>query len=132
MLWTVPRAFNRSVDPPRLRRGVVIGSVRLGDGGPQVSRPRFRGTSARAGCRGWRRALTLVALSVGLFSAGWRGPAVAVSVADDAVVRWLSGISGPGYLGVMRALAALSSFWLMTATLWALVVALLLFGGSGI
>lgn len=71
-------------------------------------------------------ALTLVALSVGLFSAGWRGPAVAVSVADDAVVRWLSGISGPGYLGVMRALAALSSFWLMTATLWALVVALLL------
>lgn len=68
--------------------------------------------------------LALVALSVGLFSAGWRGPAVAVTVADDTVVRWLSGVSLPGFTAVMRGLAVLGSLWFITATLWALVIAL--------
>jgi hypothetical protein len=71
-------------------------------------------------------ALALVALSVGLFFGGWRGPAVGVTVVDDAVVRWLSGVSAPGYRGMMLGLAALSSLWLLTVTLWALVLALVL------
>jgi tRNA A-37 threonylcarbamoyl transferase component Bud32 len=69
-------------------------------------------------------ALGLVAASVALFSGSWRGPAVAVTVVDDAVVRWLSGVSLPGYSSTMRAFAALGSLSLITATLWGLVVAL--------
>ena len=36
-------------------------------------------------------AVVLVALSVLVFGGGLRGPAVAVTAVDDAVVRWLAG-----------------------------------------
>jgi len=67
----------------------------------------------------------LIVLSVVVFPGGMRGPAVAVTVADDAVVRWLAGLDAPGLVGVMRALAALSSWWVLNGLLLALLLALL-------
>ena len=45
---------------------------------------------------GWLvTAVVLVALSMVVFAGGLRGPAVAVTVLDDAVVRWLAGLDSP-------------------------------------
>jgi hypothetical protein len=56
---------------------------------------------------GWLlAAVGLVALAIMVFGRGMRGPAVAVTVADDAVVRWLAGLDAPG-LGVVNTPAAL-------------------------
>jgi tRNA A-37 threonylcarbamoyl transferase component Bud32/membrane-associated phospholipid phosphatase len=75
---------------------------------------------------GWLvAAFILVTVSVTVFSAGWRGPAVAITVADDAVVRWLSAVSVPGYARLTRCLAAAAALPLLTVLLWTLVVALL-------
>ena len=49
---------------------------------------------------GWLVALVvLVVLSIVVFDGGLRGPAVAVTVLDDAVVRWLAGLDAPGLAG---------------------------------
>jgi len=48
-----------------------------------------------------------------------------VTVADDAVVRWLAGLEAPGLVGVWRALAALSSWWVINGLALVLVLALL-------
>jgi tRNA A-37 threonylcarbamoyl transferase component Bud32 len=75
---------------------------------------------------GWLiAAVALIALVVAAFGGGLRGPAVAITVADDAVVRWLAGLQAPGLLVVKRALAALSSWWVLNGLLAGLVVALL-------
>src|SRR6266581_4963956 len=59
---------------------------------------------------GWlAAAVVLLVVSVVVFAGGLRGPAVAVTVADDAVVGWLAGLRVPGLLPAMRALAALGS-----------------------
>jgi len=68
----------------------------------------------------------LVALTVVVFAGGLRGPAVAVTVADDAVVRWLAGLHAPGLVGGWRVLAAISSWWVLNGLFWGLLVALLL------
>jgi len=48
---------------------------------------------------GWlAAAVVLLVVSVVVFAGGLRGPAVAVTVADDAVVRWLAGLRAPGLL----------------------------------
>jgi tRNA A-37 threonylcarbamoyl transferase component Bud32 len=70
-------------------------------------------------------AVVLVALAIVVFGRGMRGPAVAVTVADDAVVRWLAGLDAPGLGVVKRALAALSSWWALNGLLAGLVLALL-------
>jgi tRNA A-37 threonylcarbamoyl transferase component Bud32 len=70
-------------------------------------------------------AVVLVALAIVVFGGGLRGPAVAVTVADDAVVRWLAGLQAPGLGVVKRALAALSSWWALNGLVAGLVVALL-------
>ena len=45
---------------------------------------------------GWLvAAVVLVGLTLAIFARGLRGPAVAVTVVDDAVVRWLAGLTGP-------------------------------------
>jgi hypothetical protein len=45
---------------------------------------------------GWLvAALVLVGLTLAIFARGLRGPAVAVTVVDDAVVGWLAGLVGP-------------------------------------
>jgi tRNA A-37 threonylcarbamoyl transferase component Bud32 len=75
---------------------------------------------------GWLlAAAALIALAIVVFGRGMRGPAVAVTVADDAVVRWLAGLQAPGLGVVKRALAALSSWWVLNGLLAGLVVALL-------
>ncbi len=76
---------------------------------------------------GWMTAtLVLVALSVLVFTGELRGPAVAVTVVDDAVVGWLAGLDGPGLSATMKVLAALGSWVAITALLWGLLLALLI------
>ncbi len=75
---------------------------------------------------GWLvAAVVLVALSIGIFAGELRGPAVAVTVADDAVVRWLAGLHAPGLATVMRALAAIGSWWPINVLAVGLLLALL-------
>jgi membrane-associated phospholipid phosphatase/tRNA A-37 threonylcarbamoyl transferase component Bud32 len=75
---------------------------------------------------GWlMAALVLVVLTIVVFAGGLRGLAIDVTVADDAVVRWLVGLHAPGLAGIWRGLAALSSWWALYGLLWGLVLALL-------
>jgi tRNA A-37 threonylcarbamoyl transferase component Bud32 len=75
---------------------------------------------------GWLlAAVVLVALAIAVFGRGMRGPAVAVTVADDAVGRWLAGLQAPGLVAVKGALAALSSWWVLNGLSLVLVLALL-------
>src|SRR5215212_2636423 len=75
---------------------------------------------------GWLVALVvLVVLSIAVFGGGLQGPAVAVTVADDAVVRWLAGLDAPGLTGTWQALASLGSWWVLNLLALGLVVALL-------
>jgi hypothetical protein len=63
---------------------------------------------------GWLvAALVLVVLTIVVFARGLQGPAVTATVADDAVVSWLAGLHAPGLVGVWRALAAISSWWVL-------------------
>jgi tRNA A-37 threonylcarbamoyl transferase component Bud32/membrane-associated phospholipid phosphatase len=76
---------------------------------------------------GWlAAAVVLLVLSVVVFAGGLRGPAVEVTVADDAVVRWLAGLRAPGLLPGMRVLAALGSWVAISVLLYGLLVALLI------
>ena len=60
-------------------------------------------------------AVVLVGLMLAVFARGLRGPAVAVTVVDDAVVGWLAGLVGPGLVAPLRGLARISSWWLAIA-----------------
>ena len=64
-------------------------------------------------------------LSIVLFGSRWRGPAVGLTVVDDAIVRSLSAPSFPGYRGAARVLAAPGNLLFLTTLLWGVVVALL-------
>ena len=57
----------------------------------------------------------LMALTIAVFARGMHGLAVDVTVVDDAVVRWLTGLQAPGLVGAWRALAAISSCGSSTA-----------------
>ena len=75
---------------------------------------------------GWLAAsVVLIVLSMVVFAGGLRGPAVAVTVADDAVVRWLAGLDAPGLAGTWQALAFLGSWWVLNLLGFGLVLALL-------
>jgi tRNA A-37 threonylcarbamoyl transferase component Bud32/membrane-associated phospholipid phosphatase len=75
---------------------------------------------------GWLvAAVVLVGLTLAIFARGLRGPAVAVTVIDDAVVGWLAGLVGPGLVGTLRGLARISSWWVLYTLSWGLVLALL-------
>jgi tRNA A-37 threonylcarbamoyl transferase component Bud32/membrane-associated phospholipid phosphatase len=75
---------------------------------------------------GWLVALVvLLTLSIVVFAGGLRGPAVTVTVLDDAVVRWLTGLDTPGLAGTWRALAFLGSWWVLNILGFGLVLALL-------
>jgi hypothetical protein len=75
---------------------------------------------------GWLVALVvLVVLSIVVFGGGLRGPAVAVTVLDDAAVRWMAGLDAPGLQGTWQALASLSSWWFINTVGFGLVLALL-------
>ena len=76
---------------------------------------------------GWlTAAVLLLVLTLLVFGGGLRGPAVAVTVVDDAVVRWLAGVDVPGLLPVMRAVAVLGSWAAINVLLWGLLLALLI------
>src|SRR6266567_1122565 len=63
---------------------------------------------------GWLvAALVLIALLIVVFAGGMHGLAVDVTVADDAVARWLGKVHPPGLLAVERGLAAISSWWVL-------------------
>jgi membrane-associated phospholipid phosphatase/tRNA A-37 threonylcarbamoyl transferase component Bud32 len=75
---------------------------------------------------GWLvAALVLVGLTLAIFARGLRGPAVAVTIIDDAVVGWLAGLVGPGLVGTLRGLARIGSWWVLYTLSWGLVLALL-------
>ena len=71
------------------------------------------------------RVRAAVALSLVIFTGELRGPAVAVTVVDDAVVRWLAGLDGPGLSATMKVLAVPGSWAAITALLWGLLLALI-------
>ena len=50
---------------------------------------------------------------------------MAVTVADDAVVRWLGGLHAPGLVVLWRGLAHGGSWWALTALVSGLLLALL-------
>ena len=72
---------------------------------------------------GWLvAAVVLIGLALAVFGRGLRGPAVAATVADDAVVRWLGGLHAPGLQALWQGLAHVGSWW----TLFVLQAGLLL------
>jgi membrane-associated phospholipid phosphatase/tRNA A-37 threonylcarbamoyl transferase component Bud32 len=75
-----------------------------------------------SGIRWLVAAVVLVGLTVAIFARGLWGPAVAVTVVDDAVVQWLAGLVGPGLVAPLRGLARITSWWV----LWTLYFGLLL------
>ena len=77
---------------------------------------------------GWLvAAVVLVAAPILVFARGLRGPAVAVTVADDAVVGWLAALQAPGLVEALRVLAAIVSWWAIEVLGMALLVALVVF-----
>jgi tRNA A-37 threonylcarbamoyl transferase component Bud32 len=75
---------------------------------------------------GWLIAwVVMIGLTILVFAGGLRGLAVDVTVADDAVVRWLVGLQAPGLVGAWRALASLSSWWVINGLALVLVLGLL-------
>jgi tRNA A-37 threonylcarbamoyl transferase component Bud32 len=67
---------------------------------------------------GWLVAVVvLVGLALAVFGRGMRGAAVAVTVADDAIVRWLGGLHAPGLAALWQGLAHIGSWWILMA-LW--------------
>jgi tRNA A-37 threonylcarbamoyl transferase component Bud32 len=77
---------------------------------------------------GWLvAAVVLVGLALAVFARGLRGPAVAVTVVDEAVVRWLAGLEAPGLVALLRGLAHVGSWWVLyTASSGLLLVLLVL------
>ncbi|MFL6189428.1 MAG: phosphatase PAP2 family protein, partial [Actinomycetes bacterium] len=75
---------------------------------------------------GWLvAAVVLIGLELAVFGRGLRGPAVAVTVADDAVVRWLGGLRAPGLEVLWQGLAHIGAWWTLIALQFGLLVALL-------
>ena len=75
---------------------------------------------------GWLvAAVVLVGLALAVFGPGLRGPAVAVTVADDVVVRWLGALHVPGLAVLWQGLAYGGSWWTLTALESGLLLALL-------
>src|SRR6266508_946839 len=76
---------------------------------------------------GWLVALVvLVGLELAVFARGLRGAAVAVTVADDAVGRWLGGLHAPGLEALLQGLAHVGSWWTLMALWIGLLLALIL------
>jgi membrane-associated phospholipid phosphatase/tRNA A-37 threonylcarbamoyl transferase component Bud32 len=75
---------------------------------------------------GWLvAAVVVVGLTVAIFARGLRGPAVAITVIDDAVVGWLAGLVGPGLVAPLRGLARVASWWVLWTLSYGLVLVLL-------
>jgi tRNA A-37 threonylcarbamoyl transferase component Bud32/membrane-associated phospholipid phosphatase len=70
-------------------------------------------------------AVVLVGLALVVFAPGLRGAAVAVTVADDAVVRWLGELHAPGLEVLWQGLAHGGSWWTLTTLESGLLLVLL-------
>jgi tRNA A-37 threonylcarbamoyl transferase component Bud32/membrane-associated phospholipid phosphatase len=78
-----------------------------------------------SGIRWLVAAVVLVGLTLAIFARGLRGPAVAVTVVDDAVVQWLAGLVGPGLVAPLRGLAPIASWGVLWTLSYGLVLVLL-------
>ena len=112
----------RVLRPPPAPAGAVRQARRRRPTGEPPPLPHHLQTS---GVRWLIAALVLLGLTIVVFARGLRGLAVDVTVADDAVVQWLGRLQAPGLVGIWRALAALSSWWVLNALLYGLLLALL-------
>jgi tRNA A-37 threonylcarbamoyl transferase component Bud32 len=75
---------------------------------------------------GWLvAAVVLVGLTLAVFGRGLRGPAVVVTVVDDAVVRWLAGLEAPGLVALLRGLTHVGSWWVLYTAFSGLLLVLL-------
>ena len=103
---------------------------------PEAVRPRRRRRPTGAapplpyrlqtsGIRWLVAAVILVGLTLAIFARGLRGPAMAVTVVDDAVVQWLAGLAGPGLVAPLRGLAHISSWWVLYTLYFGLLLVLL-------
>jgi tRNA A-37 threonylcarbamoyl transferase component Bud32 len=102
---------------PQLERG----SRRRPSGQPPPLPHQLHGSGA-----GWLiAAIALTAASIVIFARGLRGPAVGVTVADDAVTRWLATARVPGLTPIARGLAEAGSVPVTAAITYGLVAALL-------
>jgi tRNA A-37 threonylcarbamoyl transferase component Bud32 len=74
---------------------------------------------------GWLvAAVVLVGLELAVFARGLRGVAVAVTVADDVVVRWLGGLHASGLVAFWQGLAHLGAWWILMGLWIGLLLAL--------
>src|SRR5215211_8255194 len=88
---------------PTLREGVRSPRRRRPTGAPPALPYRLQTSGV-----GWLVAVVvLVGLALVVFARGLRGPAVAVTAVDDAVVRWLGGLRAPGLEALWQGLAHL-------------------------
>jgi membrane-associated phospholipid phosphatase len=78
-----------------------------------------------SGIRWLVAAVVLVGLTLAIFARGLRGPAVAVTVVDDAVVQWLASLVGPGQVAPLRGLASIASWWVLWTLSYGLLLVLL-------
>ena len=75
---------------------------------------------------GWLIATAvLVGTTVVVFGNGLRGPAMAVTVVDDAVVGWLAQLR-PEFTPILRVVAAMTSWWTILTLSYGTAVALLI------
>jgi tRNA A-37 threonylcarbamoyl transferase component Bud32/membrane-associated phospholipid phosphatase len=75
---------------------------------------------------GWLvAAVVLVGLAFAIFGRGLRGPAVAATAVDDAMVRWFGGLHAPGLEALWQGLADVGSWWTLMLLLAGLLGALL-------
>ena len=58
---------------------------------------------------------------------GVSGRAIPVIAADDAVVRWVSGVDLPGIHGLARGASYVTSWWVLQPAAWLLILALIVF-----
>src|SRR5207249_440799 len=97
----VPADQSTRVVAPRILPGTLWRARRRRPPGEAPPLPHHLQTSGA----GWLiAAVALVVLTVVVFARGLRGLAVEVTVADDAVARWLGGLHAPGLVGVWRGL----------------------------
>jgi membrane-associated phospholipid phosphatase/tRNA A-37 threonylcarbamoyl transferase component Bud32 len=78
-----------------------------------------------SGIRWLVAAVLLVGLTLAIFARGLRGPAMAVTVVDDAVVGWLASLVGPALVGPLRGLAGIASWGVLWTLSYGLVLVLL-------
>jgi tRNA A-37 threonylcarbamoyl transferase component Bud32 len=116
-----PRSTSAPPLHPTLRAAVRSPQRRRPTGAPPPLPYKLRTSGV-----GWLvAAAVLVGLTLAVFGRGLRGPAVALTVADDAVVRWLADLAGPGLVGPLRGVARISSWWVLYTGYFALLLGLL-------